>query len=56
MDLEKTADENLEALVMSDEPGPCIKFVHWNIYIDLLPATDAHQWWRYAMATDAYNS
>ena len=54
VDLEKTADENLEALVMNDEPGPSIKFVHIDIYINLLPATDAHQRWRYATATDAH--
>ena len=43
MDLEKTADENLRALLIVDELGPSIKFVHIDTYIDLLSPTDAHE-------------
>ena len=36
MDLEKTADKNLEM-------GSSLKFVYSNIYIDLLPVTEAYE-------------
>ena len=49
VDLEKTADEYSKTVVTVDELGPSIKFVHYNIYINLLPATDAHKWRRYAI-------
>ena len=43
MDLIKTANENLEVLVMGDELESSLKFVQSNIYIKLLPAIGAYE-------------
>ena len=49
----ETTDDNLQALVLADESGPDIKFVHHSIYTDL-PATNAFDRRRFATATDAH--
>ena len=49
----ETADDNLQALVLANESGPDIKFVHHSIYTDL-PATNAYDSWRLTMATNAH--